>query len=161
MATISNSVHLDCSWETSYSQPFVRTWSAMLHVPQGNAAGQCYHLFFSLLFLFQGFAAPALDDRLMEVVAVIGTRQMATSKVLGIQQQHNRIAQCRHVRITIVGEDPVPIQVDGEAWLQPPGELVISHKNRAQMLVRDKVRLSKRVDGNDCFFLVVWLGVRE
>ena len=47
MASISNSVHLDCSWETSYSQPFVPTWSAMLHVPQGNAAGQCYHLFFS------------------------------------------------------------------------------------------------------------------
>ena len=46
MASISNSVHLDCSWETSYSQPFVPTWSAMLHVPQGNAAGQCYHLFF-------------------------------------------------------------------------------------------------------------------
>ena len=44
MATILNSVHLDCSWETSYSQPFVPTWSAMLHVPQGNAAGQCYHL---------------------------------------------------------------------------------------------------------------------
>ena len=37
MATILNSVHLDCSWETSYSQPFVPTWSAMLHVPQGNA----------------------------------------------------------------------------------------------------------------------------
>ena len=33
------------SWETSYSQPFVPTWSAMLHVPQGNAAGQWYHLF--------------------------------------------------------------------------------------------------------------------
>ena len=46
MASISNFVHLDCSWETSYSQPFVPTWSAMLHVPQGNAAGQCYHLFF-------------------------------------------------------------------------------------------------------------------
>ena len=48
--SISNSVHLDCSWETSYSQPFVPTWSAMLHVPQGNAAGQCYHLFFFVDF---------------------------------------------------------------------------------------------------------------
>ena len=52
MASISNSVHLDCSWETSYSQPFVPTWSAMLHVPQGNAAGQCYHLFFFFFFFF-------------------------------------------------------------------------------------------------------------
>ena len=49
MASISNSVHLDCSWETSYSQPFVPTWSAVLHVPQGNAAGQCYHLFFNIV----------------------------------------------------------------------------------------------------------------
>ena len=47
ITTILNSVHLDCSWETSYSQPVVPTWSAMLHV-QGNAEGQCYHLFFSL-----------------------------------------------------------------------------------------------------------------
>ena len=46
MATILHSVHLDCSWETSYGQPFVPTWSAMLHVPQGNAAGQWYHLSF-------------------------------------------------------------------------------------------------------------------
>ena len=51
MASISNSVHLDCSWETSYSQPFVPTWSAVLHVPQGNAAGQCYHLFFFFYFM--------------------------------------------------------------------------------------------------------------
>ena len=36
MAAILNSVHLDCSWETSYSQPFVPTWSAILHVPQGK-----------------------------------------------------------------------------------------------------------------------------
>ena len=34
MATILNSVHLDCSWETSYTQPFVPNWSTMLHVPQ-------------------------------------------------------------------------------------------------------------------------------
>ena len=37
MATILNSVHLDCSWETSYSQPFVPTWFAMLHVPHNRA----------------------------------------------------------------------------------------------------------------------------
>ena len=43
------------------------------------------------------------------------------------------------MKITIVGDEGVPVQVDGEAWIQPPGLLKIVHKNRAQMLVRDKV----------------------
>lgn len=46
--------------------------------------------------------------------------------------------QCRSVKISIFGES-VPVQVDGEAWMQPPGYIKIVHKNRAQMLVRDRV----------------------
>lgn len=48
--------------------------------------------------------------------------------------------QCRQVKITILGEEGVPVQVDGEAWVQPPGIVKIVHKNRAQMLTRDRVR---------------------
>lgn len=48
--------------------------------------------------------------------------------------------QCRTVKITILGDEGVPIQVDGEAWIQPPGVIKIQHKNRAQMLTRDRVR---------------------
>ena len=47
--------------------------------------------------------------------------------------------QCRSVKISIFGES-VPVQVDGEAWMQPPGYIKIVHKNRAQMLVRDRVK---------------------
>lgn len=47
--------------------------------------------------------------------------------------------QCRQVKITILGEEGVPVQVDGEAWVQPPGIVKIVHKNRAQMLTRDRV----------------------
>lgn len=47
--------------------------------------------------------------------------------------------QCRQVKITILGEEGVPVQVDGEAWIQPPGIVKIVHKNRAQMLTRDRV----------------------
>lgn len=47
--------------------------------------------------------------------------------------------QCRMVKITIRGDEGVPVQVDGEAWIQPPGVIKIQHKNRAQMLTRDRV----------------------
>ncbi|KAJ8282553.1 hypothetical protein COCON_G00050720 [Conger conger] len=82
------------------------------------------------------FCAPSFDDKILEVVAVFGSMQMAVSRV--IKLQHHRIAQCRSVRITILGEEGVPIQVDGEAWIQPPGVIKIQHKNRAQMLTRDR-----------------------
>lgn len=47
--------------------------------------------------------------------------------------------QCRQVKIIIKGDEGVPVQVDGEAWIQPPGIVQILHKNRAQMLTRDRV----------------------
>ncbi|KAM3837246.1 diacylglycerol kinase eta [Vipera latastei] len=82
------------------------------------------------------FGAPSFDDKILEVVAVFGSMQMAVSRV--IKLQHHRIAQCRAVKITILGEEGVPVQVDGEAWIQPPGIIKIVHKNRAQMLTRDR-----------------------
>ncbi|XP_053330194.1 diacylglycerol kinase eta-like isoform X2 [Spea bombifrons] len=82
------------------------------------------------------FGAPSFDDKKLEVVAVFGSIQMAMSRVINLQ--HHRIAQCREVKITILGEEGVPVQVDGEAWVQPPGVLKIQHKNRAQMLTRDR-----------------------
>ena len=39
----------------------------------------------------------------------------------------------------VAGEEGVPIQVDGEAWIQPPGMIRIIHKNRMQMLCRNRV----------------------
>ncbi|XP_015250894.1 PREDICTED: diacylglycerol kinase delta-like isoform X1 [Cyprinodon variegatus] len=82
------------------------------------------------------FGAPSFDDKKLEVVAVFGSMQMAVSRVINLQ--HHRIAQCRQVKITILGEEGVPVQVDGEAWIQPPGIVEIVHKNRAQMLTRDR-----------------------
>uniref|UniRef100_A0A8C4ZWY0 Diacylglycerol kinase n=1 Tax=Gadus morhua TaxID=8049 RepID=A0A8C4ZWY0_GADMO len=82
------------------------------------------------------FGAPSFDDKKLEVVAVFGSMQMAVSRVINLQ--HHRIAQCRQVKITILGDEGVPVQVDGEAWVQPPGIVKIIHKNRAQMLTRDR-----------------------
>uniref|UniRef100_A0A9J8DM21 Diacylglycerol kinase n=1 Tax=Cyprinus carpio carpio TaxID=630221 RepID=A0A9J8DM21_CYPCA len=82
------------------------------------------------------FMAPSFDDKILEVVAVFGSMQMAVSRVINLQ--HHRIAQCRTVKITILGDEGVPVQVDGEAWIQPPGYIRILHKNRTQTLTRDR-----------------------
>ncbi|XP_061682888.1 diacylglycerol kinase delta-like isoform X5 [Syngnathoides biaculeatus] len=82
------------------------------------------------------FAAPSFDDKILEVVAVFGSMQMAVSRVINLQ--HHRIAQCRTVKIAILGDEGVPVQVDGEAWIQPPGYIKILHKNRSQTLTRDR-----------------------
>lgn len=82
------------------------------------------------------FLAPSFDDRILEVVAVFNSVQMAASRLINLQ--HHRIAQCQSVQINIIGDEDVPIQVDGEAWLQPPGIIKIIHKNRCQMLCRNR-----------------------
>ena len=84
----------------------------------------------------QGFCAPSHDDKLVEVVAVSGLTSIATAKVLGIQ--NHRLRQCRMAKVTLLGPEDHPIQVDGEAWFQKPGTIVVSHKNKARMLVKDK-----------------------
>jgi diacylglycerol kinase (ATP) len=48
------------------------------------------------------FLAPSFDDRILEVVAVFGSVQMAASRLINLQ--HHRIAQCQTVQITILGE---------------------------------------------------------
>lgn len=82
------------------------------------------------------FLAPSFDDRILEVVAVFGSVQMAASRLINLQ--HHRIAQCHSIQITILGDEGVPVQVDGEAWLQQPGIIRIIHKNRVQMLCRNR-----------------------
>lgn len=48
------------------------------------------------------FLAPSFDDRILEVVAVFGSAQMAASRIINLQ--HHRIAQCSSIKITILGE---------------------------------------------------------
>ncbi|KAM9820276.1 diacylglycerol kinase delta [Neosynchiropus ocellatus] len=100
------------------------------------------------------FSAPSFDDKILEVVAVFGSMQMAVSRVINLQ--HHRIAQCRTVKITVLGDEGVPVQVDGEAWVQPPGYIKIIHKNRTQTLTRDRAfesTLKSWEDKQRCEFL--------
>lgn len=56
-----------------------------------------------------GFLRSNFDDGIIEVMAVFHTVQMAASRVVNFFQ--HRIAQCNRVTITIIGDDPVPVQV--------------------------------------------------
>ncbi|XP_044091395.1 diacylglycerol kinase kappa [Neovison vison] len=82
------------------------------------------------------YEPPAIDDGKLEVVAIFGSVQMAMSRIINLH--HHRIAQCHEVMITIDGEEGIPVQVDGEAWIQRPGLIKIRYKNAAQMLTRDR-----------------------
>ena len=82
-----------------------------------------------------GFSAPSMDDKLLEVVGITGFTHLATTKVLGIQNQ--RLAQCRYAKVILQSE--LPLQVDGEAWMQEAGAILVTHKNRSRMLVKDRV----------------------
>lgn len=83
----------------------------------------------------EGFSAPSMDDKLIEVAGVTGFTHLATTKVLGIQNQ--RLAQCRYAKVTVLSE--MPMQVDGEARMQQPGTITITHKNKARVIAKDKV----------------------
>ena len=74
---------------------------------------------------------------LPQVVAVFGSIHMGASRIMNLQR--HRIAQCRSVVIRILGNEGVPVQVDGEAWVHPPGIIRILHKNRVQLICRDRV----------------------
>lgn len=52
-------------------------------------------------YVVQIFCAPSFDDKILEVVAVFGSMQMAVSRV--IKLQHHRIAQVRaHKRFNMI-----------------------------------------------------------
>ena len=82
------------------------------------------------------FSAPSFDDKKLEVIAVMGTTHMAESKMFGVQR--HRLAQAESIKLTIHKGRKLPVQVDGEAWLQDPGVIIVRHKNKARMLVSNK-----------------------
>lgn len=56
-------------------------------------------------YVVQIFCAPSFDDKILEVVAVFGSMQMAVSRV--IKLQHHRIAQVRTHEIQYDNKRPM------------------------------------------------------
>lgn len=85
----------------------------------------------------EGFQPSQIDDKTLEVMAVFNVAQMGMARV-GVRWRTARIAQCKSLKINILSSvDQVPVQVDGEAWMQEPGCIKVTHKGQAQMLARD------------------------
>uniref|UniRef100_A0A673JI84 Diacylglycerol kinase n=1 Tax=Sinocyclocheilus rhinocerous TaxID=307959 RepID=A0A673JI84_9TELE len=68
------------------------------------------------------FGRPRIDDGMLEVVGVTGVVHMG--QVQSGMRSGIRIAQGSYIRITV--NKPIPVQVDGEPWIQSPGQIIIS-----------------------------------
>nr|XP_004656191.2 diacylglycerol kinase theta isoform X1 [Jaculus jaculus] len=68
------------------------------------------------------FEKPRMDDGLLEVVGVTGVMHMG--QVQGGLRSGIRIAQGSYFRVTLL--KAIPVQVDGEPWVQAPGHMIIS-----------------------------------
>lgn len=77
------------------------------------------------------FLPQALDDGIMEVVGVTGV--MHVGQIRGGIRSGIRLAQGKAFKVEVL--TTVPIQVDGEAWPQPPGTITVQRlPDQAAML---------------------------
>ncbi|XP_049273173.1 diacylglycerol kinase theta isoform X1 [Rhipicephalus sanguineus] len=87
------------------------------------------------------FSKPTHYDGMLEIVGVTGVVHMG--QIQSGLRSAIRIAQGGHLRIRLNTE--MPVQVDGEPWIQGPGEVVVLRSAlKATMLKKSKSKIRRR-----------------